>query len=203
MDDMDRAGDAVDARVVARDRHRAAVEIAGKHRPAQRLGCGNGEHAGSGTDVEGHGSPAGLATQAPTRPRASGGPGATDRGSGSPLPRGRTERGFGRPAVSLLDDAIEREQAAACGAVVAGAKGEPGIDLDGDAIDPRAFAGMRAMHDETSGLDRREAFAALVDPIGGRERLEPQRLGGRGAGRRCNQRAQGGFIRVLAEIDRQ
>ena len=104
---------------------------------------------------------------------------------------------------AVLDDPIECEQAAACGAVVAGAKGEPCIDLNGDAIDPRGPAGMRAMHDETSGLDRREAFAALVDPIGGRERLEPQRLGGRGAGRRCNQRAQGGLIRVLAEMDRQ
>jgi len=103
----------------------------------------------------------------------------------------------------LLDDPIECEQAAARGAVVAGAKGEPCIDLDGDAIDPRALACMRAMHDETSGLDRRQAFAALVDPIGGRERLEHQRLGGRGATRGCNQRTHGGFIRVLAEMERQ
>ena len=62
---------------------------------------------------------------------------------------------------------------------------------------------MRAMHDETSGLDRRQAFAALVDPIGGRERLEGQRLGGRGASRGCNQRAHGSLIGGLAEMHGQ
>jgi hypothetical protein len=87
--------------------------------------------------------------------------------------------------------------------MMAGAKGERGIDLDGDTIDPRALAGMRAMYHETSGRDRREAFAALVHPIGGRERLERQRPRGRGARRGRNQRAHGGLIGVPAEVHGQ
>ena len=49
---------------------------------------------------------------------------------------------------------VERQQAAAGGAVMAGAEGGRGLDLDADAMAGHAGAVVRAVHDEAPGGDR-------------------------------------------------
>ena len=93
----------------------------------------------------------------------------------------RANRGFAL-AASCPYECVEREQAAARGAVMAGAEGECRLDLNADLVRPHAGAMMRPVHDETAGLDRREAFEALAHPIRRRQRLEHQRIGRRRAG---------------------
>ena len=53
-----------------------------------------------------------------------------------------------------LHQFIDRQQAAACRAVMAGAEGERGLDFDSDAMCRHARAIVRAMHDELPGMDR-------------------------------------------------
>jgi hypothetical protein len=86
---------------------------------------------------------------------------------------------------------------------MAGAEGERSFDLDADAARRDARARMRPMHDETAGVDRREAFKALAHPIGGRERLEHQRIRRGRAGRRRDQRPHRRLVRPLAKMEGQ
>src|SRR5262245_38585735 len=86
---------------------------------------------------------------------------------------------------------------------MAGAEGERGLDLDTDAVYSDARARVRPVYDETPGVDRRETFQALAHPVGGRERLEYERVRGRRAGRRRDQRPHRRFIRPLAEMEGQ
>ena len=101
------------------------------------------------------------------------------------------------PAV-LLDDAVERDQAAAGGAVMAGAEGERRLDLDADAVarDARASRARRARR---SGR-RRPAAAGSPHPILRGQRLEDERVGGRRAGGERDQRAHRRLVRRLAEM---
>jgi len=163
MHDPNIAGDAIDARIGARRRHRARIDIACDHRPPQRLGCSDGEHAGSGADVE--------------------------HGAACAAPR--------------LRDAVEREQATAGTAVMAGAEGEPRLDLNGNAVDPNAAAVMRPMHDEATGLDRLEAFEARAHPVDGCEHLKAQVSHGGWPCDRRDERADGGFVRSVTEMQRE
>ena len=87
------------------------------------------------------------------------------------------------PLAQRLAEPIERQQAAARGAVMAGAEGERRLDLDADAVGRDAGAIMRAVHDEAAGRDRRQSGEASRDPVLRRDALEAERLGGRGAGR--------------------
>ena len=81
-----------------------------------------------------------------------------------------------------LADRIERQQAAARRAVVAGAEGERGFDLDADAIEGNARAVVRAVHDEAAGLDRLQSGETFAHPIGRFDRSELQRSRSFGAG---------------------
>ena len=82
------------------------------------------------------------------------------------------------PCATRLANTIERQQTAACGAVVAGAEGERRLDLDADPVrrDPRAVVG--AVHDKAAGGDRLEPGEALLDPIGRGVAAEAQHRGG-------------------------
>src|SRR5581483_4021579 len=55
-------------------------------------------------------------------------------------------------------DSIESGQASARGAVMTGAEGERGLDLDADAVAAQPRAMVPAMDEKTSGCDRREAI---------------------------------------------
>src|ERR1700728_255011 len=74
-------------------------------------------------------------------------------------------------------DVIERQQAAARGAVMAGAESQRRFDLDADAIEWDAGAIMGAVHDEASGGDGSQSGEAFTHPILRRDTLETQRLG--------------------------
>jgi hypothetical protein len=90
------------------------------------------------------------------------------------------------PRPARLRDPIEGQQAAAGGAVVAGAEGERGFDLDADAIWRYARAVVGAVDEETPGGDRCKPVEAGLDPIPRRDRLEHQRVGRLGSGRKRN-----------------
>ncbi len=66
---------------------------------------------------------------------------------------------------ALLQFRMEREQAACRGAVVAGAKGERGRNLDADIVDPHRIAVMRAMDEHAAGADGLQAIERGGDPV--------------------------------------
>ena len=84
-----------------------------------------------------------------------------------PVPRSSTRCGCVR-----LQDMIEQQQAAARGAVMAGAEGERRLDLDAELVWRHARAIVRAMDDEASGRHRDEVFEARLDPVLGLDRVE-------------------------------
>jgi hypothetical protein len=96
---------------------------------------------------------------------------------------------------------VEREQASARGAVVAGAEGQRRLDLDADAVGSNARAVMRAVHHEASGLDRGQSLQARLDPIGRRDAPEDQRIGGLGSGREPDQGAHRRLIGRVAKVE--
>jgi hypothetical protein len=71
---------------------------------------------------------------------------------------------------------VERQQAAARGAVVAGTERKRRLDLDADAVAWNFCPIVGAMNGEASGHNRRQAGKAFAHPIGGRGPLEAQRL---------------------------
>ncbi len=87
--------------------------------------------------------------------------------------------------------------------MVAGAEGESGLDLDADTVGLDACAVVRAVDDETAGLDRLEAIETFSHPVGRRERLERERVGELGAGRQSDQGADGRFVGRFAKIERE
>ena len=97
---------------------------------------------------------------------------------------------------------IEREQAAARGAVMAGAEGERRLDLDADPVDRNAGAVVGAVHDKTAGRDRRQAGEAFAHPVLRRDAREGQRPGRRGPGGARDQRAHRLAVGRRAKIDR-
>ena len=161
--DLDEGAGAVEPRILARDLHRAGVDVARQHRRAQRARRRDGEHAGAGADVE-HAQVC-LA-----------------------------------PAALLLHEPVEREQAAAGGAVVAGAEGERRLDLDADAVAGDARAVVRAVHHEAAGFDRGEALEARAHPVLRRQPLEGERVRRVRAGGEGDQRPHRGFVRRIAEM---
>ncbi len=101
-----------------------------------------------------------------------------------------------------LRQLVERQQTAAGGAVVAGAEGQRGLDLDADVVGLDARAVMRAVHDEAAGPHRLQTAKAFLDPVGGRDRLDGERGRRRIARRERDLRAQSRFVRRLTEMDR-
>ena len=63
------------------------------------------------------------------------------------------------------DDFADHVEAAGGGAVVAGAEGKTGVDLDTEIVDAARVAVVRAVHEEPSRTHRREAFERMGDPI--------------------------------------
>ena len=84
-----------------------------------------------------------------------------------PVPISSTRRGG-----FALMQRIEREQAAAGGAVMAGAEGERGLDLDADPVARHPRAVMRAMDDKTPGIDRGELGETGRHPVARGHALE-------------------------------
>ena len=84
------------------------------------------------------------------------------------------------PEMPPLRQVVERHEAAAGGAVMAGAEGERGLDLDRQGIDrhPQAVvAVVAAVHHEAAGAHRRQPGEALRHPVGLGQRFEGQRGG--------------------------
>ena len=96
-------------------------------------------------------------------------------------------------AVSF-QDVIEQQQAAARGAVVAGAERQRRLDLDAELVGRNPFAVMLAVHDEAPGRDRDQVLEAGPDPVLGLDRIEidgPGDISTGGAGRRVRASAPG------------
>ena len=106
------------------------------------------------------------------------------------------------PSWKRFADAIKRQQAAARGAVMAGAESQRGFDLDADAIVRDAGAVMGAVHDEAAGADGSQSGKAFAHPILRRHALEAQRFGGGVARCRGGQRAYCFLIGRSPKMDR-
>ena len=100
----------------------------------------------------------------------------------------------------MLRKPIERQQATARGAVMAGAERGRGLDLDADAARRHADAVVRAMHDKAAGMNRLEAFEADLYPVLRRERFDRHSLRGRIAGGERDQHAEPRLHRAIAEV---
>ena len=62
-------------------------------------------------------------------------------------------------------DHLDHLEAAGGGAVMAGAEGQPGLDLDGEVAGAAPVAVMRAVHQEAPGADRLQPLERLRDPV--------------------------------------
>jgi hypothetical protein len=92
------------------------------------------------------------------------------------------------------------QQAAARRAVMAGAEGEAGLDLDSDVVGLERGAVVRAVDEEAPGPDRRQAGERIGDPVallGQAEFDAPRRVV---AGRRGDEFAQRLLVRREAEL---
>jgi hypothetical protein len=150
--DLDIPGDAVDARIVARRRHRTRIDVPGKHGPVQPLGCGNGKDPAAGADIQ---HARGL------------------------WPMGNCVAHRTSLAALLLHDAIQREQASARAAVMPGTEGEGCLDLDGDPVHSDAGTVVRPVNHKAAGCNGRESFEALPHPISGRQSFDHETTGER------------------------
>jgi hypothetical protein len=95
-------------------------------------------------------------------------------------------------------DAVDHFHAAGGGAVVAGAEGETGLDLDGDVADAPRRAVVTAVNEETPGADRLQTFEGACDPVDIVEALAVDRDAPGGRAQRL-----GGETVVALDIDRQ
>ena len=77
-----------------------------------------------------------------------------------PVPRSSALRGRSR-RTTLLDHL----EAARRRAVMAGAEGQPGLDLDGEVADAAAVAVVRAVHEEAAGAHRLQTFQRPRHPV--------------------------------------
>ena len=173
VDDLDHRAGAIEPGIGARGAHGGGVDVGREHAPPQGARGGDGEDAAAGAEIE--------------NPRA-------------PLPGARLGCAHG-PAHRFAEP-VEREQAAAGGAVMAGAERERRLDLDADGASRNAGAVMGAMHDEAAGRDRLEPAQALAHPVPCSAPLEDQRLGRLCTGGRGDERAQRVLVGRGAEMNR-
>ena len=82
-----------------------------------------------------------------------------------------------------MHNPIQRQQAPPRRAVMAGAEGERGLDLDADAVGRDRRPVVRAMHREAAGDDRPEIAQARGNPIRRRDGFERERRACLGSGR--------------------
>jgi hypothetical protein len=175
LHNLDHSAGAIKPRVGARSLHRAGIDVGCQHRLPQGPRGRDGEHARTGAEVED-----------PARRRSSGALGTV----------------HGTMPAAHFADAIEREQASAGGAMMAGAERQRRLDLDADGINRDAKAVMATVDDEAAGSDRRQASEAPAYPIGRRDALETQRLGRRRPGSSSRERAQRLAVNGAAKMDR-
>jgi hypothetical protein len=76
--------------------------------------------------------------------------------------------------MATLEIRVERQQTSPRGAVMAGAEGERGLDLDADAVARNAGAVVRSMDQKAAGRDRLEPRKARRDPVARRHRLDDE-----------------------------
>jgi hypothetical protein len=134
---------------------------------------GDGENAAAGAEIE--------------NPRA-------------PLPGARP--GYAHRSAHRFAQPVEREQAAAGGAVMAGAERERRLDLDADAVVGNARAVVGAVHGEAAGRDRLQSAQAFAHPILCGDPLEDQRLGRLCTGGRGDKRPHRVLVGRGAEMNR-
>ena len=84
-----------------------------------------------------------------------------------PVPRSSTRRGL-----VGLQDVAEQQQAAAGGAVMAGAEGERRLDLDAELVGGDLGPVMLAMDDKAPGMNRHQLVERRLDPVLGLHRVE-------------------------------
>ena len=170
---LDHRSGAIEPGIGARGAHGGGVDVGREHAPAQGARGGDGENAAAGAEIE--------------NPRA-------------PLPGARL--GYAHGPAYRFAEPVEREQAAAGGAVMAGAERERRLDLDADGASRNASAVMGAVHDEAAGRDRLEPAQALAHPVPCSVPLEDQRLGRLCTGGRGDKRAQRVLVGRGAEMNR-
>ena len=103
--------------------------------------------------------------------------------------------------LAALQHLVEQQQAAAGGAVMAGAERQRRLDLDAELVGRHIGAVVRAMHHEAAGAHRGEAFQAGLDPVPGLDGVERDRRR-RAVGGERHQLAHRGLIRRRGEIQR-
>ena len=92
---------------------------------------------------------------------------------------------------------IERDEAAARRAVMAGAEGQRRLDFDADAVWRHRITIMGAVDDEAAGADWLQPGEALAHPVFRRDGLEPKCFRGLGASGNSGQFAQCRFIGMI------
>ena len=96
----------------------------------------------------------------------------------------------------------ERLKAPARRAMVAGAEGEGGLDLDADVVGAQFFAVMRAVNEKAADAHRLEIGKALRNPVRRRDRLDAERPR-RGLARgNSDKAAQACLVGRLPKMDR-
>ena len=77
------------------------------------------------------------------------------------------------------------------------------FDFDTDLVRLHFFAVMCAMNDEASGMHRHKSTQTLRHPVGSFDRFDGQGARGFAVGGAFEQRAQGFFVRCVAEMNCQ
>ena len=103
-----------------------------------------------------------------------------------------------RPAA--LEQPVEMNEAAARGAVMAGAEGEPRLDLDADVVQANPRAIMAPMDEKAPGPHRREAGERARHPVAFLGDAEDRRARGLLIRRGGDQHADLILVRLKAEI---
>src|SRR5450631_404480 len=101
-----------------------------------------------------------------------------------------------------LQHMVEQQQAAAGGAVMAGAEGERGLDFDPELVGRNAGTIMLAVDQEASGGHGDEVVQAGLDPVLGFDRIEGKALRNRLAGDVTDALTEQPLIRLERKMQR-
>jgi hypothetical protein len=116
-----------------------------------------------------------------------------------PIPGGGSS--FACLSTDRFTNRIQRQEAAARRAMMAGAEGLRRLDFDADPT-ARAAAIMRAVDDKTPGRDRLQAEETFRHPIFGGDARKAERVGDAGAHGRGRQIAHRRLVNRTAEVER-
>src|SRR5262245_39265134 len=109
-------------------------------------------------------------------------------------------QGGARRGASALGQRIERQQAAARGAVMAGAEGERGLHFHANGVGRHAGAVVLAVHHEAAGGDRLQALEAGLDPVARAHAGRPHRARRARACNCCDEPAQARHVGPPREV---